>query len=113
MSRRTFAPALFLAGMAFLLPPPADCQAAGGSGQRLEGTWVLTGTAGPVLIKSITTYLPDGAAFGANSNTFQALQVDRCKRRRLTTPPRDSGSEPATASSPALWSTWFLTARDR
>jgi hypothetical protein len=71
---RSFAPALFLAGMAFLLPSPADGQAAGGSGQRLEGTWVLTGTAGPVMIKGITTYLPDGAAFGANSNTFQALQ---------------------------------------
>jgi hypothetical protein len=73
MCTRTFA-ALFLAGIAFLLPSPADGQAAGNSGQRLEGTWVLTGTAGPLIIKGIATYLPDGAAFGANSNTFQALQ---------------------------------------
>jgi hypothetical protein len=66
--------ALFMGGIALLSPTPARSQALGGSGQRLEGTWILTGTAGPITLKSITTYLPDGAAFGANSNTFQALQ---------------------------------------
>jgi hypothetical protein len=74
MSKRAFKIALFLGGMAFLAPTAARSQAVGVSGQRLEGTWILTGTAGPVTLKSITTYLPDGAAFGANSNTFQALQ---------------------------------------
>src|SRR4051812_45995285 len=86
MFRRTLAPALLLAGMTFLLPSAADCQAAGGAGQRLEGTWVLTGTAGPLLIKSITTYLPDGAAFGANSNTFQALQDGPPQTQTLNNP---------------------------
>jgi hypothetical protein len=86
MFRGTLAQALFLAGMAFLLPPLAECQAAGGSGQRLEGTWVLTGTAGRVLIKSITTYLPDGTAFGANSNTFQALQGGPLQTQTVNNP---------------------------
>lgn len=74
MPKRVFATALSMAGMIVLLAAQAKSQAFGGSGQRLEGTWVLTGKAGPVTLKSITTYLPDGAAFGANSNTFQALQ---------------------------------------
>ena len=74
MSKRPLKVALFITGMAFLSPAPMKSQPLGGSGQRLEGTWILTGTAGPFTLKSITTYLPDGAAFGANSNTFQALQ---------------------------------------
>jgi len=74
MSKRPFTVALFMTGIAFLSPTPTKSQPLGGSGQRLEGTWILTGTAGPITLKSITTYLPDGAAFGANSNTFQALQ---------------------------------------
>jgi hypothetical protein len=113
MSKRAFRIALFLGGMAFLAPTAARSQALGGSGQRLEGTWILTGTVGPVTLKSIPTYLADGAAFGANSNTFQALQGGAPQTQTFNNPAQGSGSEPAIANSPVSSSTLFSIPRAR
>jgi hypothetical protein len=73
MSKRAFATALFLAGTALISSSFAQGQL-GNPRQRLDGTWLLTGKLGPITLKGITTYLPDGTMFGANSNTFQGLQ---------------------------------------
>ena len=66
MSKTVLMIALSMGGIALLSPTPALY-----SKLRCRPS---AGTAGPITLKSITTYLPDGAAFGANSNTFQALQ---------------------------------------